>query len=114
MKTCSAIRLPLSLAAFLAASSRFAQQPITAITTSNSTLTPVSYTGVKGAGLYTSGGIMGSDWDSTGTNFTVNFNSGTNNRTSITQFTVTGHANPLAPLSTNAVVKVRRLANAYV
>src|SRR4051812_31820423 len=106
------VRIPLFIAAFLAATSCFAQQSITSIVTSTSTVTPVvSYTGVKGAGLRNSAGTLGSNWDSTGSNFTLNFNSGVNNVTSITQFSVTGHINPLTPMSTSAVVKVRRLAN---
>jgi hypothetical protein len=99
---------------WLLLSSLAAQQKVTAIVTTNKAAAPVSYTGVKGAGLVGANGNLASNWDSTGTNFTVNFSQTTANITSITQFNVYNHPRAFITWPLNATVKLRRLANAYV
>jgi hypothetical protein len=91
-----------------------AQQQILSIVTSNSSATPVSYTGIKGAGLRNASNALSSNWDSTGTNFTINYCATAVNITSVTQFTVNGHPRPFITWPINATVKLRRLGNAYV
>src|SRR2546423_2696683 len=91
------------------------QQQVTSMATSNSTAPATSYSGVKGAGLKNSGNGLASNWDSTGTSFTINYSTTASNITKVTQFMVSGHASPFLPISfSNAIIKVRRLANSYV
>ena len=91
-----------------------AQRPITTISTTNSTDAPVTYNNIKGAGLMQGYGYMRSSWDSTTTNFTVNYNTGTNNVTSVTQLSVNGLPSVFISWPLNAFIRVRRNANAYV
>jgi hypothetical protein len=91
-----------------------AQQAVTSIVTNSISASPLTYANVKGAGLRSSNGALSSSWDSTGTNFTVNFNQTTANITSVTQFMVSGHPRPIITWPLTSLVKVRRLANSYV
>ena len=59
-------------------------------------------------------GALSSNWDSVGTNFTVNFNASPNNITSINQVTVAGLANTFISWPVNSFIKLRRNGNAYV
>jgi hypothetical protein len=98
----------------LLCSSLAAQQKVISIVTNSTSASPLSYSGTKGAGLTGANGNLASNWDSTGTNFTVNYSQTTTNITSIIQFTVYNHPRPFITWPLNATVKLRRLANAYV
>jgi hypothetical protein len=103
------------LAAFILASNfALAQRPIISIGTTSRTKASISYNFIKGAGLRAAGGAMSSDWDSTGTSFTMNYNVSINNVTSISQFNVAGIAKTFITWPVNAFVKLRRNANSYV
>ena len=91
-----------------------AQRPINTIFSVNSTDAPITYNNVKGAGLRQASGAMRSSWDSAGTDFTVNYNVGRNNVTSITQLTVNGLPSSFISWPLNAFIRIRRNANAYV
>jgi hypothetical protein len=108
------IRPILVVLLFAAGISTYAQQKITSMVTSNSSAPMVTYNNVKGSGLRGNGNTLASNWDSTGSNFTVNFNATANSITSITQFTVANHPRPMITWPLNAQIKIRRLANAYV
>ena len=102
------------LAFLFAGISASSQRAITSITTTSSTDAPVTYNNIKGAGLMQGYGFMRSSWDSTSTNFTVNYNTGTNNVTSVTQLSVNGLPSVFISWPLNAFIRIRRNANAYV
>lgn len=107
-------RTILLFLASLSAYHVFAQQQVSSIVTSNSTLPMVSYGSVKGAGMTDAMGALSSSWDSTGSNFTVNYNAVPNNITTLQQFNVVGYAQPFIKQPVNALVKIRRTSNSYV
>ena len=102
------------LAFIFAGISASEQRPITTISTTSNTDVPVTYNNVKGAGLMQANRTMRSFWDSTSTNFTVNYNTGTNNVTSVTQLTVSRVPSVFISWPLNAFIRVRRNANVYV
>jgi hypothetical protein len=108
------IRYLILTAGLFAGSCAFAQQQITSIVTTTTSNAPVNYNNVKGAGLRNASNVMSSKWDSTGSNFIMNYNATSNNIVSITQFDVSGHTSPFITWPVNALVKLRRRGNTYV
>lgn len=91
------------------------QQPITAIFTTINTAPLVTYNNVKGAGLRKPDNTLRSSWDSSGTSFTVKFNTAlTGNIKNITQYSVSGLPTTVLQAPANAIVKLRRTGNSYV
>lgn len=92
-----------------------AQAPVASIVTASQSAPTVSYLGIKGAGLRQADNALRSNWDSSSTEFTVNYNtSSTADITSISQFLVTGYSSYSIRMPANAIVKLRRKANSYV
>jgi hypothetical protein len=93
----------------------FAQLGVTSFTTTNYNLpASTSITNRFGAGVTNASNLVQTRFDSTGTNFTINFNaSATADSIAVATVTITSIGTG-SLLNVNAIAKVRRVANAFV
>ena len=105
----------LILALLVSSVKSYDQTPILSMVTSNFNAPTVSYNNIKGAGIKYANGTFRSNWDSTGSNYVVNFNtSATADIVRLTQFMVAGQASPAIRFPVNSIIRLRRKANIYV
>lgn len=100
---------------FAVSANVFTQTPITSIVASNTNAPTITFNNIKGAGIKYANGTFRSNWDSTSSNYTVNYNtSATADIVSLTQFMVAGQSSPTIKFPVNSFIRVRRKANTYV
>lgn len=107
-------RVPILWALLLGCCFPAIGQGITSIVTANETRAATTHTGLPGAGHRNASGVLSSLWDSTGTSFNVRYGVGPVQRTTITQFTVSGYSGNFISTGVRAKVRIRRSASTYV